>query len=317
MSKFSKDSFLITKNYINLPAETSVVILFYFYTRIKDPEFLMLREKTAADVLGLKGRIIIAKEGINVTLEGSKEMIERYINHLKGDKRFKKIDVKWSIGNGNVFPKLQVKIRDEIVSQKFGKHINPQTLTGRHLSAKELYKWYREQKDDFIILDMRSKYETMCGVFDKTIDIDVEASRDLVKSKELEGIKKAEAEGKKIVTVCTGGVRCEKMSAYLIDIGLNKKNVYQLQGGIHSYMQEFPAEDFQGTLYTFDGRKTMHFGGERKIIGKCFKCDISSEEVYDVLDDDIHEHQRIICGNCVLDFPSARRGNIYRNKISN
>jgi len=107
------------------------------------------------------------------------------------------------------------------------------------------------------------------------------------------------------------------MSAYLIDIGLNKKNVYQLQGGIHSYMQEFPAEDFQGTLYTFDGRKTMHFGGERKIIGKCFKCDISSEEVYDVLDDDIHEHQRIICGNCVLDFPSARRGNIYRNKISN
>lgn len=289
------------------------IILFYYYTKIKDCNTLMEREKAVCDVLGLKGRILIAEEGLNGTLEGETEMVDRYISHIKSDKRFRKIDIKWSEGTGNAFPKLSVRVRDEIVGQKLPKHIDPTKLTGIHLSPHELHKWYKENKDDFVIVDMRSKYETMCGIFDKTIDIDVDASRYLPKSKELEAIKKAEDEGKKIVTVCTGGVKCEKMSAYLIDLGLNKKNVYQLHNGIHAYMQEFPGEDFNGALYTFDARKTMHFGGDRKIHGKCFKCNASCEEVYDIYEDDGHEHQRIICDKCVLSYPSARRGNVYKN----
>ncbi|MDQ5957428.1 MAG: hypothetical protein QG614_403 [Patescibacteria group bacterium] len=294
------------------------IILFYKYTNIKNPELLMEREKAVCEVLDLKGRIIIAEEGLNGTLEGTTENIDKYIKHIHSDKKFKLMDIKWSEGTGSSFPKLSIRVRDEIVGQKLPKRINPNKLTGIHLPPHELHKWYREGKDDFVIVDMRSKYETMCGVFDKTIDIDVDASRDLVKSKELETIKKAVEDGKKIITVCTGGVKCERMSGYLIDLGIEKKNVYQLHNGIHAYMQEFPGEDFAGTLYTFDGRKTMHFGGEnRRIYGKCYKCSIPCEEVYDVYEEDGHEYQRIVCDNCVKDIASARRGNVYRNRVNN
>lgn len=290
------------------------IILFYFYTKIKDTQILMEREKSVCDVLGLKGRLLIAQEGINGTLEGEDIMIDKYIKHIKSDKRFKKMDIKWSEGTGNAFPKLSIKVRNEIVGQRLPKHIDPTKLTGAHLQPHELHKWFREKRDDFVIVDMRSKYETMCGIFDNTIDIDVDASRDLPNSKELAIIKKSEAEGKRIVTVCTGGVKCEKMSAYLIDLGLNKKNVFQLHNGIHAYMQQFPGEDFKGTLYTFDGRKTMNFGGNREIYGKCFKCDVACEEIYDIYENDKHEYQRIICDECVKNYPSARRGNIYKNQ---
>lgn len=290
------------------------ILLFYKYTNIKNPESLMEREKAVCEVLDIKGRIIVAEEGINATVEGTVENIEKYIKHIKSDKRFKLTDIKESVGTGNAFPKLSVKVRPELVGQKLPKRINPNKLTGIHLPPHELNKWYRENKDDFVIVDMRSRYETMMGIFDKTIDIDVDASRDLPNSKELDTIRKAEEEGKKIVTVCTGGVKCERMSAYLIDLGLNKKNVYQLHNGVHAYMQEYPGEDFNGTLYTFDGRKTMHFGGNRKIHAKCHKCNIPCEEIYDVYEDDGHEYQRVLCDSCVESYPSARRGNLYRNK---
>lgn len=316
MSEIAKDAFQNTKSYKDLPDNTNVIILFYFYTKIKDTQALKEREEAVCKVLGLKGRMIIAEEGINGTLEGPKEIIEKYEAHIRSDKRFKNVNIKWSIGteDGKAFPRLSVKIRPEIVGQRLGKHIDPNKITGKYLQPRDLHKWYRENKEDFVIVDMRSRYETMMGVFDKTIDIDVDASRDLAKSKELEAIRKAEKEGKKIVTVCTGGVKCERMSGYLIDIGLNKKNVYQLHNGIHAYMQEFPGEDFKGTLYTFDARKTMHFGGDRKIHSKCFKCKVGCEEVYDIYEDDGHEHQRVICDQCVVDYPSARKGNIYRNR---
>jgi UPF0176 protein len=291
------------------------IILFYYYTKLKDLDQLLEREKSVCNVLGLKGRILIAEEGLNGTLEGEESMIDRYINHIKSDKRFKKMSIKTSQGYGNAFPKLSIRIREEIVGQRFPKHIDPNKVTGIHLPPHELNKWFKDKKDDFVIVDMRSKYETMCGIFDKTVDINVDASRDLPNSPELEVIKKAESEGKKIVTVCTGGVKCEKMSAYLIDLGLDKKNVYQLHNGIHAYMQQFPGQDFKGALYTFDGRKTMHFGGDREIYGKCFKCGISCEDIYDVYEEDQIEHQRIICDSCVNQYPSARRGNIYKNQM--
>lgn len=318
MTNISIDAFQKTKSYADLPADTNVIILFYCYTKIKDTELLMERERSVCEVLGIKGRMIIAEEGLNGTLEAKRDIIEKYVAHIKGDKRFKNMNIKWSVGtkDGTGFPRLSIKVKDEIVGQKLAKHIDPNKFTGIHLQPKELHKWYREGKDDFVVVDMRSRYETMMGIFDKTIDIDVDASRDLVRSKELEAIKKAEEEGKKIVTVCTGGIKCERMSAYLIDLGFNKKNVYQLHNGIHAYMQEFPGEDFNGTLYTFDARKTMHFGGERKIHSKCFKCNVPSEEIYDIYEDDGHEHQRVICDACVADYPSARRGNVYRNRVN-
>lgn len=280
------------------------ILLFYKYTKITDTTTLLEREKSVCNVLGLKGRIIIAEEGINGTVEGTYEATEKYIAHLKSDKRFKSINFKESEGIGNAFPKLMIRIRKELVGQRFDQKIDPTKQTGKYLDPSELHKWYRDNKDDFVVVDMRSKYETAVGIFDKTIDIEVDASRDVVRSKALSEIKRLQKEeNKKIVTVCTGGVKCEKMSAYLLDQGID--NVWQLHNGIHAYMQKFPAEDFKGALYTFDGRVTMDFGDgkdkKREVYGKCVKCSAPSETFYDIHEEGKrlgNESHVIMCDDC-------------------
>ena len=275
------------------------VLLFYKYTKITDTAVLLEREKSVCSVLNLKGRILISEEGINGTVEGSIEDTEKYIAHLKSDKRFSKgMNIKESEGVGNAFPKLSVKVRKEIVGTQFGEHIDPTKNTGKYLDPSELHKWYRANKD-FLVVDMRNDYELAVGKFDKTFDLDLKNSRDLPAAIEKLKIHK----DKTLVTVCTGGVRCEKMSALLLDQGF--ENVWQLHNGMHAYMEKFPAEDFKGSLYTFDGRVTMHFGDgdgvKREVIGRCVKCSAPSETFYD-----IHEEGKrigadshvIMCDDC-------------------
>lgn len=225
-------------------------------------------------VLGLTGRIIVATEGINGTLEGKVDAIETYKKHILKDVHFKKMKIKESTSAGQSFPKIKVKIKDEIVSTKYPKHIDPLKKTGRYMNAKEVNKMFKK-KEEFYVIDMRNDYEIASGHFKNTVntDWDMKASRDLPKFME----KLKDYKDKKVLTVCTGGVRCEKMSAYLIDQGF--KDVSQLHHGIHTYMEKYPGENFKGTLYTFDNRMTMDFGGEkREVVGKCYMCSKKTEK---------------------------------------
>lgn len=125
---------------------------------------------------------------------------------------------------------------------------------------------------------MRNDYELESGYFEKTVNDEIgfnlNASRDLPEALEKSNLRIHK--DKKILTVCTGGVRCEKMSAYLINQGF--QNVYQLHNGMHTYMEKYPGENFKGTLFTFDNRMVMDFGGKnREIIGKCVICNNNSE----------------------------------------
>ena len=254
-------------------------ILFYKYCHISEENTKILREReiSVCKVLGLTGRIILAKEGINGTLEGEEKSIEIYKKHILADKHFKKMNIKESISQGQSFPKIKVKVKDEIVSTKYPKHIDPLKKTGRHINATEVHKMFAKA-EEFFVIDMRNDYEIKGGHFKNTVnaDWDMKASRDLPNLID----KLAEYKNKKVLTVCTGGVRCEKMSAYLLDQGFT--DVSQLHNGIHSYMQKFPGENFKGTLYTFDNRMTMDFGGnvggEREVVGKCFACDMETEK---------------------------------------
>lgn len=240
--------------------------------------------------LSLKGRIIIAAEGINVTVEGLDQDTERFIACITADRKFKDLHIKKSIGTGKSFPKLSIKVRDEIVSTRFPKEIDPRKKTGVHLKPEELKKMY-ETQDDFVVIDMRNDYEFWSGHFKNSVDPGLKSSRDLI-----EALPKLDKyKDKKIVTVCTGGVRCEKMSAYLLANGFN--DVYQLDGGIHSYMEKYPGEDFLGTLYTFDNRDTMHFGGDREIIGTCHSCGNKTEDYYNCANDLCHLHF-LACKDC-------------------
>lgn len=267
------------------------VLLFYKYTTIFDPEALKSMYIELCKKYALKGRTIIAEEGINSTLEGTIENTEGFLVEFLQDTRFAGMQIKRSEGKGVSFPRLMVKVRDEIVGTRFAKEIDPRVTTAPHISADELHTLF-EEGEDFIGIDMRNSYEYASGHFKDSIDPGMDASRELPEKLEKFRIHK----DKKIVTYCTGGVRCEKMSAYLLQEGYT--NVHQLDGGMHSYMEKYPDGHFKGTLFTFDDRLVMDFGGKREIIGKCKRCDAPNEQYQNCANAECNM-LFLICNDCM------------------
>lgn len=270
------------------------ILLFYKYVHIAEPETVREWLRALCQKLELKGRLIVASEGINITLEGTTEHTETFIKEMERDERFLNIHMKRSVGTGDAFPRLSVKTRSEIVTLGLGVcDIDPNELTGIHLSPEVLHQWIAEKKE-FYIVDMRNAYEHAIGRFKGSQCPPMDNFRDLPKFvKSLAHLK-----DKTVLTVCTGGVRCEKASGYLLSQGF--KDVYQLDGGIVSYMEKYPNEDFEGKLYVFDGRVAMGFytdDPKHVIVGKCENCGASSENIVDCRDSGCNG-QFIICEDC-------------------
>jgi UPF0176 protein len=283
------------------------VLLYYNYTPIENPEELVKEQKELCLNLGLKGRILIAHEGINGTLEGTVDNAEKYVESLLKDIRFKNTHIKKSESKGDSFPKLVVKVRDEIVSGHLGEwDVNPAEITGKHITAEELHDWIHSDKE-FYIVDMRNDYEHKSGHFKNSILPKLGHFRDLPKIiPEIAHLK-----NKTIVTVCTGGVRCEKASGFLVKHGFT--DVYQLYGGIVTYMEKYPNEDFLGKLYVFDNRILMGFNTDSVnhiVVGQCDLCGLQSENYVNCANDECHVHfiacakcvektdGKVLCGNC-------------------
>jgi UPF0176 protein len=272
------------------------ILLYYKYVDIADPKLVMEQQKELCQLLELKGRIIVAAEGINGTLEGTIENTEKYIHHMQADQRFADIKFKRSPGTGSAFPKLSVKVRSEIVSTHLAERdIDPKVTTGKYLTAEELHEWF-EAGVEFYIVDMRNDYEHASGHFINSVLPGLKNFRDLsVILPELEHLK-----GKKIVTVCTGGVRCEKASGFLVANGF--ADVYQLKDGIVTYMEKYPNQHFLGKLYVFDGRILMGFNTnspEHIVVGKCAMCGNTAENYTNCAYDPCHSHF-ICCEACML-----------------
>jgi UPF0176 protein len=271
------------------------ILLYYKYSTIKDPEKFAAEQRAFCEAHNLKGRIIVAEEGINGTIEGLIKDTKAYRKFLNAKKGFAKIHWKVSSGNGNAFPKLSVKVRPEIVSLSLEKSkdtdVDPRKTTGVHLKPEELRKWF-DKGEKFTIIDMRNDYEHKVGHFKNSVLPPLRNFRDLPKL--LPKLKKHAKE--KVLTVCTGGVRCEKASGYLIKKGF--KDVYQLDGGIVSYMEKYPGRDFKGSLYVFDGRVTMAFTDKREVIGVCEKCGAKTETYADCTNQDCR-NQMLCCPDCI------------------
>jgi UPF0176 protein len=270
------------------------ILLFYKYVHIQDPEVVKDWIFTVCQKYGIKGRLIIAAEGINFTFEGKTADTESFLTEMQKDERFQNIHFKRSKGNGTAFPKLSVKVREEIVTGNLGVcDIDPNEVTGKHLPPQDLHEWIAEKRD-FYIIDMRNEYEHKVGKFAGSITPALSNFRDLPKI--IESI--AHLKNKTVVTVCTGGVRCEKASGYLITQGFT--DVYQLDGGIVSYMELYPNEDFEGKLYVFDRRVMMGFytdDAQHKIIGTCDHCGQSSEDYINCANKECNRHM-ILCQDC-------------------
>ncbi len=267
------------------------MLLFYKYIEIDDPVELAASVRELASELSLTGRALVAHEGINATFEGRLSDTKAFERRFFADERFCDIQPKKSAGSGKSFPSLSVKVRKEIVGTGFSKEeADPRVRSAPRISVEELREWF-EKDEDFVVIDMRNNYEFASGHFKNSIDPGITASRHLP----LVMDKLMPLKSKKVVTVCTGGVRCEKMAAYLLHKGFT--DVRQLDGGIHSYMEKYPGKDFLGTLYTFDQRLTMHFGGEREVIGRCHLCKKMTENYADCAEPTCHLHF-LACSDC-------------------
>lgn len=254
------------------------VLLFYNYTPIADPKAERERQLAFCEEHDLVGRVIIAPEGINATYEATPTQLQNYMDWLVQDERFANTHFKLSDSDGASFPKLSIKVRSELVSAHLGADdVDPNQVAGKYITAEELHALINSDKE-FYIIDMRNDYEFQVGHFAHSVLPKLTNFRDLPNIlPEIEHLK-----DKTVVTVCTGGVRCEKASGYLVTKGFN--DVYQLHGGIHSYMEKYPNQDFLGQLYVFDGRVTMGFNldsPDHQVVGKCAHCGQSAESVVD------------------------------------
>ncbi len=277
-----------------------VILLFYKYVKIEDPETFKKDHIELCNRLGIKGRYIVAHEGLNGTCEGTPDAVNEYVQAITSDPRFAGMHFKYSQGTGQSFPKLKIRVRPEIVTLGLGdEDFDPNETTGVHLKPSELHTWFADGKD-FVIVDMRNEYEHQVGHFPGSILPPLKNFRDLPNVlPELESLK-----DKNVLTVCTGGVRCEKASGYLVKKGF--KNVYQLDGGMVSYMEQYPGQNFLGSMYTFDGRVVMDYdGGNHPVVGRCKRCSMPSERVSDCKNESCHG-QYITCDSCIENY-----GKIY------
>ncbi len=252
------------------------VLLYYLYTKIEDAESYYQQHRELCESLELKGRVLIAKEGINGTLAGSPLACQSYMDYLKNDPITEGIEFKideWE-EEELPFPKLSVKLREEVVTLRLGEEdLNPGEVTGAHLSPKE----FREMMDDpdAVVLDARNDYEWKLGRFKGAILPEVKNFRDLPQwvrdNREI-------LEGKKIMTYCTGGIRCEKFSGFLLNEGF--EDVYQLHGGIVTYGKddEVKGDQYEGTCYVFDERIQVPVNRTEgaSVITHCIRCEKST-----------------------------------------
>ncbi|PAE22745.1 rhodanese-related sulfurtransferase [Bacillus sp. 7894-2] len=240
------------------------VLLYYMYVPIEDPEEFAREHKEFCNELGLKGRILVANEGINGTVSGPVEQTDRYMEVMKQDPRFAEMVFKIDEADGHAFPKMKVRARPEIVTLRLEDDVNPNEITGKYLEPREFFE--RLQDEDTIVLDARNDYEYDLGHFRGAIRPDIENFRDLPnwvrENKELLG-------DKKIITYCTGGIRCEKFSGWLVKEGF--EDVAQLHGGIVTYGKdpEVQGQLWDGQLYVFDDRIGVPVNQkEHVIVGK-------------------------------------------------
>lgn len=269
-------------------------MLYYKFVPIKGYALFAQHHHYLCWTLGLKGRILISPEGINGTVSGTTEQTARYMDAIRRDERFADLWFKIDEVDGHVFDKLFVRVREELVTFKTGDKGNPLARTGKYLSPEE---WYETmQRDDVLIIDGRTDYEYDLGHFKNAIRPPVKSFRDFPQwiRENLSGYKE-----KTILTYCTGGVRCEKLTAFMLTEGFN--HVAQLHGGIVTYGKD-PAvrgKLWEGLCYVFDRRISVpiNHAEPADIISRCLRCQTPTERYVNCANIDCHQ-QHFQCDEC-------------------
>lgn len=265
------------------------VLLYYKFIKIDDPETFTQEHLQYCKDLGLKGRILIAEEGINGTVSGTYEQTEQYMQDMKANPLFSDMWFKIDEVEGHAFKKMFVRHKKELVTFRYEEELDPNVLFGKRLSPKEFYE--ELQSDDVVVIDGRNDYEYEIGHFRGAIRPDVESFREFPQwiRENLGDVK-----DKKVITYCTGGIRCEKLTGFLLKEGF--QDVAQLEGGIVTYGKdpEVQGRLFDGKCYVFDERISVPINrtDEDIVIASCYHCGTI-------------EDQYVNCPTCNLQYVSC------------
>jgi UPF0176 protein len=257
-----------------------------------------LWQRALCERLNLKGRIIISKHGINGTVGGSLASIKTYLRVTREFPAFKDIDFKWSEGKGDEFPRLAIRVRDEIVTFGVPEEIqvdeNGIIGGGTHLKPEEVNQLVAERGEEVVFFDGRNAFEARIGKFKNAIVPMVGTTPDFVQ--ELETGKYDHLKDKPIVTYCTGGIRCEVLSMVMKNRGF--KEVYQIEGGIVRYGEKFRDGGlWEGSLYVFDQRLKMDFSKSVSVLGVCDYCSQPTNQFHNCHDNNCRK-RTLVCADC-------------------
>jgi UPF0176 protein len=272
------------------------VLLYYRYAPIPDAAEYCQAHRAFCESLELRGRIIIGAEGINGTVSGTTENTNRYVEAMQADPLLSGIEFKIDPAEDHVFPKLSVKVRKEIVTLGLPDEadIDPNAVSGNRLSPREFYE--AMQDENVVVIDGRNDYEAELGRFKNALCPPIRNFREFP-----DWLKEnaPNLEGKKILTYCTGGIRCEKLSGYIRREGF--EDVYQLDGGIVKYSKdpEVRGRDFEGLCYVFDERVGVEVNHTetRKVITCCRYCGVEESRYGNCRWPDCNE-QIFVCPDC-------------------
>ena len=275
-----------------------IILLFYKYIDIQYPVAIQKWQRDLCTQLELTGRIIIAHEGINGTVGGTNEATRAYIQAMNEHPLFGDIDFKTAPGGSQAFPKMKITVKNEIVHLG----IDPTQLTtengGQHLTPQQVHELLSNPPHDLVILDTRNNYESAVGTFKGSLTPDIRYFRQLPGyiDENIDQFK-----DKTVLMHCTGGVRCERATSYL-DQKKVAKTIYQISGGIHRYIEQYPDGFFRGKNYVFDQRITVKANDE--ILGSCLHCKIPSDEYFNCLNALCNKHFTS-CMPCIDSFQKA------------
>ncbi|MCT1597965.1 oxygen-dependent tRNA uridine(34) hydroxylase TrhO [Corynebacterium sanguinis] len=285
---------------------TSKILLYYKFQPIADPDAVRLWQRDLCEGLGLHGRIIISKDGINGTVGGDIDACKAYARKTK--EYFRGIEFKWSEGGKEDFPKLSVKARDEIVAFGVPGELKVDSRGvvggGKHLAPEEVNELVAQRGDEVVFFDGRNAREAEIGRFKNAVVPDVETTHDFIN--ELDSGKYDWMKDKPVVSYCTGGIRCEILSSLMVNRGF--KEVYQIDGGIVRYGEKYGNTGlWEGSLYVFDKRMHTEFGAPDDPayvqLGHCGHCAEPTNQFYNCAAEPDCRSQYLSCEACRAENP--------------
>ena len=273
-----------------------LVIAFYYLTNIVDPVTEVAQHKAFLKNLDATARIYISTQGINAQMSASKEDGQKYMRWLEAREEFRGIEFKIQTHHEHVFPRLQIKVKKELVA--LGEELSF-SERGHYLEPRE-WASMLESDDDKVVLDIRNDYEWKLGHFEGAEPVVCKTFKDFLQmARNLK--ERLENKPTKVMMYCTGGIRCEVFSALLKKEGMQNE-MYQLHGGVIKYGEEEKSKMWRGKLFVFDDRLGVDLGGQKaEVIGCCHHCQEANDTYYNCANMDCNE-LFLCCPSCLEKF---------------